>query len=166
MLCLALALPVSEAAADNSLMPDFEAATVRVSEHLASASEQGASGILRVAYGDKVVFESGFGSASCTEDEAVTPEHIFMIGSITKEFTRLLGFVLEERGVFSLDDTVSESLPGFRGPIGRATLRQLLDHTGGLPDLIDQDGRPTTRLSTTTSRSAETSSSPALSWQR
>lgn len=141
---LALILPVSAAAADHSFRPDFLAANARVSERLASASEEGASGILRVAYGDEVVFESGFGSASCAGKERITPEHLFMIGSITKEFTRLLGFVLEEQGVLSLDDTVAEALPGFRGPIGRATLRQLLDHTGGLPNLIDQNGGPTT----------------------
>ncbi len=71
----------------------------------------------------------------------MTPDHVFMIGSITKEFTRVLGFVLEEKGVFSFDDTVSQILPGFRGPIGRVTLQQLMDHTGGLPDIIDQNGR-------------------------
>ena len=65
-----------------------------------------------------------------------------MIGSITKEFTRVLGFALEEEGVFHLDDKVSGILPDFSGPIGQATLRQLLDHTGGLPDIIDQNGKP------------------------
>jgi CubicO group peptidase (beta-lactamase class C family) len=65
-----------------------------------------------------------------------------MIGSITKEFTHVLGFVLEEKDVFSLDDTVSQVLTDFRGPIGRVTLQQLMDHTGGLPDIIDRSGGP------------------------
>jgi len=121
---------------------DVDARIESVSNRLALASSDGASGILRITLGNKVLLESGFGSASCTTDEAVTPAHVFMIGSITKEFTRVLGFVLEEKGVFSLEDTVSQIMPDFQGSIGRVTLRQLLDHTGGLPDLIDQNGAP------------------------
>lgn len=109
---------------------------------LAQASDDGASGVLRITYGGKVLVESGFGSASCTEDEAVTPSHVFMIGSITKEYTRLLGFVLEEKDFISLDDTVSQVLPDFDGPAARVTLRQLMDHTAGLPDIVDKDGQP------------------------
>ena len=113
-----------------------------VSERLDQAVRDGASGVLRISLGGTVLLEQGFGSASCTEDEPVTPAHVFMIGSITKEFTRVLGFVLEEKNILSLDDTVSEVLPDFHGPIGRVTLRQLLDHAGGLPDLIDRDANP------------------------
>lgn len=128
-------------AATDATVASFDAAVRSVSERLALASDKGASGILRIKYGDSVLIESGFGSASCTEDEKVTPAYVFMIGSITKEFTRVLGFVLEEKGVFSLDDKVSQILPDFHGPIGHVTLQQLMDHTGGLPDIIDQDGQ-------------------------
>lgn len=129
-------------AANDAEGSDIDAAIRAVSERLALASREGASGILRIKYRDKVLLESGFGSASCTINEPVTPEHIFMIGSITKEFTRVLGFALEEEGVFHLEDKVSDILPDFGGPIGQVTLRQLLDHTGGLPDIIDQNGEP------------------------
>ncbi len=121
---------------------EADARIAAVSDRLTAAASDGASGILRVSYGGKVLFESAFGSASCTEQEAVTPAHLFMIGSITKEFTRLLGFVLEEQGYFSLEDTVSSVIAEFRGPAGQVTLRQLLDHTGGLPDIVDRNGRP------------------------
>jgi len=114
----------------------------KVLERLAEASNDGASGILRITSGGDVLVESGFGSASCTDGKIVTADHLFMIGSITKEFTRLLGFVLEEKGALSLDDTVSDVLPDFNGPVGQVTLQQLMDHTGGLPDLIDRNGHP------------------------
>ena len=65
-----------------------------------------------------------------------------MIGSITKDLTRVLGYALEEKGVLSLDKAVSEYIPGFDGEIGKVELNQLLDHTGGLPDVIDESGRP------------------------
>ena len=107
---------------------------------LQAHAEQGASGILRIAVDGEVIFESGYGSASCEADEPVTPEHIFMIGSITKEFTQILAYILEERGVLSFDDRVDDHLVEFDGPIGAVTLRQLVDHTGRVPDLIDRDG--------------------------
>jgi CubicO group peptidase (beta-lactamase class C family) len=65
-----------------------------------------------------------------------------MIGSITKELTQVLGYVLEERGVLSRDDTLAKWLPDFDGPIGAVTIGQVIEHEAGLPDLIDADGEP------------------------
>lgn len=126
---------------EHGLSPEFDAAVRSVVELVQNATDEGASGILRIKVGDTVLIETGFGSASCTTNERVTPEHLFMIGSITKELTRVLGFVLEEKGALSLDDTVADVLPGFDGPIGHVTLRQLMDHVGGLPDIVDAKGR-------------------------
>ena len=139
VLCAALCLEGCTDAPGDAIEADVDARIKSVADRLAAASSDGASGILRITLGNQVLLESGFGSASCTKDEAVTPAHIFMIGSITKEFTRVLGFVLEEKGFFSLEDTVSKIMPDFRGAIGPVTLRQLMDHTGGLPNIIDQD---------------------------
>lgn len=141
-LCAVYAASSQVSAAHDANDGGLDAAIRDVAERIALASREGASGVLRIKYRGKVLLESGFGSASCTINEPVTPEHIFMIGSITKEFTRILGYVLEEEGVFHLDDKVSDVLAGFRGPIGQVTLRQLLDHRGGLPDIIDQNGQP------------------------
>lgn len=141
-LCALFVLASRVAATNEAVSDDLAAAARNASERLERAAEEGASGILRIRYEDTVLIESGFGSASCTIHEDVTPGHLFMIGSITKEFTRVLGFVLEEEAVLSLDSTVSDVLPDFRGPAGKATLQQLMDHTGGLPDLVDRDGHP------------------------
>ena len=119
-----------------------DARIVEVAERLVVAAGDGASGILRITHGGNVLLESGFGSASCSEEEEVTRDHIFMIGSITKEFTRVLGFVLEEKGLLSFSDTIATILPDFEGPIGQVTIQQLMDHTGGLPDIIDDNGQP------------------------
>ena len=117
----------------------FEA---HLAERLSVAESNGASGILRITQNGEVLFESGFGSASCSLLEEVTPSHVFMIGSITKELTRVLGFVLEEKGYLSFDKTVSDYIPDFRGEIGKVEISQLLHHTGGVPDLIDELGQP------------------------
>ena len=124
---------------DSTVESSFES---RLAERLSVAENDGASGILRITKNGEVLFESGFGSASCSLFEEVTPSHVFMIGSITKELTRVLGFVLEEKGYLSFDNTVSAYLPDFRGEIGKVEIGQLLHHTGGVPDLINELGQP------------------------
>ncbi len=114
----------------------------QIRARLATAAETGASGILRITLAGEEVFESGFGSATCQSYERVSTRHLFMIGSITKEFTRVLAHVLEEKRIISFADTVVDWIPGFTGPIGAVTVQQLLRHTGGLPDLIDRSGQP------------------------
>jgi CubicO group peptidase (beta-lactamase class C family) len=111
-----------------------------VDSRLEEASAKGASGILTIRRRGETIYERGFGSASCAGDEPVTPQHLFMIGSITKELTRLLAYVLEERGYVSLDDRLSERVADLSGPLAAVTLRELIEHTAGLPDFIDENG--------------------------
>ncbi|TLW94696.1 beta-lactamase family protein [Saccharomonospora piscinae] len=66
------------------------------------------------------------------------PQSPFRIGSNTKAFVATVLLQLEAEGLLSLDDTVAEWLPGvvdtenYDG--ADITLRQLLNHTSGLPD--------------------------------
>ncbi|WP_344961621.1 serine hydrolase domain-containing protein [Streptomyces thioluteus] len=63
------------------------------------------------------------------------------IGSVTKTFTAVVVLQLVGEGKISLDEPVDEYLPGLvRGKGidgGRITVRQLLQHTSGLPDFED-----------------------------
>jgi D-alanyl-D-alanine carboxypeptidase len=60
----------------------------------------------------------------------MTLEHRFLIGSVTKTFTAALVLQLVGEGALALDEEV--------GPIAEGvTLRQLLNHTSGLPDYYD-----------------------------
>ncbi|TDC71406.1 serine hydrolase domain-containing protein [Streptomyces hainanensis] len=64
----------------------------------------------------------------------------FRIGSVTKTFTATVVLQLVDEGRLSLDDTVEEWLPGVvrgNGNDGRqVTVRQLLRHTSGIPDVL------------------------------
>ncbi len=65
--------------------------------------------------------------------EPVTIDTPFRIGSLTKGFTALAIVQLSEKGQLALDDPVAAHLSAFkRRPLGRVTIRQLLDHTSGL----------------------------------
>ena len=127
--------------------PDISDLTIdqraeRIQRLMTNWEADGASGAVLVAQHGTVVFNAGFGSASCRDEEPISPSHHFMIGSITKEFTQVLGHILQSKGILSLSDRVSDHITGMPDQIGRITIRQLIDHTAGLPDLIDENGRP------------------------
>jgi serine-type D-Ala-D-Ala carboxypeptidase/endopeptidase len=66
--------------------------------------------------------------------DALTPNSLFEVGSVTKTITGLLLTVLSDEGVVGLDDTLATYLPRL-GANGRVTLDQLATHTSGLADL-------------------------------
>lgn len=89
------------------------------------------------------------GLADPDANEAMTDEHRFRIASVTKPMTAVLILRLMEEGLLELDSSVwyylgDESNIDFDSlhtigdnSYGRAiTLRQLLSHTGGLPDYV------------------------------
>lgn len=63
--------------------------------------------------------------------------------SITKTFVAVLALKLVEEGVFNLDDPLEKWLPNEVvnkvANIQKCTVRQLLNHTTGIPDLIDNN---------------------------
>jgi CubicO group peptidase (beta-lactamase class C family) len=93
---------------------------------------------LAVVYDQEIVWSKGFGVADLSTRQAVTPQTIFRIASITKTFTSTAILILRDQGKLMLDDPVSQYLPWFtyknRFPDGPSiTIRQLLTHTSGLP---------------------------------
>ena len=62
---------------------------------------------------------------------------IFPIGSTTKTFTAVLVMRLVAQGKIALDDPVSKYLPGLLPDGTRITIRELLSHTSGLPEFVD-----------------------------
>ena len=62
---------------------------------------------------------------------------IFLIASITKPIVAMGAMLLVERGLLTLNDRVSDFLPEF-GRKGKhaTTIRHLLTHTSGLPDML------------------------------
>lgn len=80
--------------------------------------------VLRVEQG-AFHYERAFGAAKST-----TP---FLIASITKPMTATAVMTLVDRGLLKLDEPARKHLPGLDP---RITLRHLLTHTSGLPDML------------------------------
>lgn len=90
-----------------------------------------------VVVGDEVVLMRGYGWRDMSARQPVTPDTIFPIASITKQFTVASLGTLARQGKLDWDTPVREYMPDFR--VGddiatlRATPRDLVTHRIGLP---------------------------------
>nr|MBA2712329.1 beta-lactamase family protein [Rubrobacteraceae bacterium] len=62
------------------------------------------------------------------------------IASAAKAFSGAVALSLVSKGKLSLDDKIGERLPGLPGAWSKVTLRQLLNHTSGIPDFSQDPG--------------------------
>lgn len=67
----------------------------------------------------------------------ITPGMKFWIASNTKTFMSVLMLKLQELNILSLDDSLHEWLPNFQYVNPNITIRQLLNHSSGVYDIID-----------------------------
>ena len=85
----------------------------------------------------KILFAKGYGLADLENSTPVTPDTVFRIGSLTKQFTAAAVLTLVEKGQVSLDAPLSDYFPEFY--LGRqVTVRQLLTHTSGISAYSDR----------------------------
>jgi CubicO group peptidase (beta-lactamase class C family) len=86
-------------------------------------------------------FFRGHGLADIASNTPITENTVFRIGSITKTFTAVAVMQLWEQGLLDLDAPANDYLRAFRLTSGDtawrpATVRHLLTHTAGLPELV------------------------------
>ena len=88
----------------------------------------------------KPVYEAGQGLADINAKTRITPETVFRIGSITKQFSAAIMLQLVVEGKVSLDDKLSKFLPDYPKPGADATIAELLNHTVGVQSYTDIPG--------------------------
>ncbi len=93
--------------------------------------------------GDRVVLSTAYGHADVERGIELTTRHLFRIASHSKTFTGTALLQLVESGVLRLDDAVGDWAPYLKdagSPLAHITIRELLNHTGGLfRDGLDGD---------------------------
>ena len=71
---------------------------------------------------------------------ARTKDAVFLLASITKPMTATAVMILSDRKELALADAVHKFIPEFRGgERERVTIRHLLTHTSGLPDMLPEN---------------------------
>ena len=99
-------------------------------------------GAVYVTYHGEEVYSGGAGKADKKADIDNSPEVVYHIASITKQFTAAAILQLCEQGKMSLDDALSMYYPDYEIG-GNITIRNLLSMQSGIPDFLrsyDDDG--------------------------
>jgi D-alanyl-D-alanine carboxypeptidase len=88
----------------------------------------------------RIVYEKCFGFANLETSTPVTPDCVFRVGSVSKQFVASAIALLAEEGKLSYEDRLSKFLPLFPRA-GDVTLRQMLTHTSGLGNYTETQPR-------------------------
>jgi D-alanyl-D-alanine carboxypeptidase len=101
-----------------------------IADQLEAVVASGVPGAVVAARGPGGPVEAAAGFADLRRCEALTVDHRFRVGSVTKIFVSALALQLVAEGLLDLDGDAAPFAEGI-------TIRQLLNHTSGLPDFID-----------------------------
>ena len=81
-----------------------------------------------------IVFMKGYGMADLEQDRPITPQSVFNIASVSKQFTAFTIYLLAEEKRISLDDDIRKYLPEVPDYGQVIRIKHLLAHTSGLRD--------------------------------
>lgn len=100
----------------------------------AAARVQQFQGAALVARNGEPLFAKGYGYAEIATKLPISDQTVFLIGSVTKQFTATAIMQLVEQGRIALDSPLTAYLRDYPAETGnRVTIRHLLNHTSGIP---------------------------------
>jgi len=99
---------------------------------LESSNAPGAAVV--VVHHGRTVFSRGYGVTDLRTLGPIGPETNFRLASFTKQFTAMCIMLLVHDGKLRYDERVTDIFPEFPAYGKSITLRNLLNHTSGLPD--------------------------------
>jgi CubicO group peptidase (beta-lactamase class C family) len=107
----------------------------KVDEYMnAAMTVNGFSGSILVARDGEPVVSKGYGMANIELAVPNTPQTVFRLGSVTKQFTAMAVMILQERGKLRVSDPVCQYLTDCPATWQPLTIRHLLTHTSGIPN--------------------------------
>jgi CubicO group peptidase (beta-lactamase class C family) len=130
MLALGLAVHLASAQqkSDGQLAADFD----KMLSGQFRASETGAT--VLIARKGEIIYTKAFGMANLELGVPMQPDHVFRIGSITKQFTAIAILQLMEQGKLDLQDSITRFIPDYPMQGNNITIEHLLTHTSGIQD--------------------------------
>jgi CubicO group peptidase (beta-lactamase class C family) len=112
--------------------------TQNVDQLFAAFDRAGSPGCaVGVIHNDRFVYKKSFGYASLELGVPLTPQSVFYVGSLSKQFTATSVVLAAEQGYLSLDDDVRRYLPELPDYGHPVTLRRMLHQTSGFRDFFD-----------------------------
>ncbi|WP_109486636.1 serine hydrolase domain-containing protein [Occallatibacter savannae] len=126
ILATAIALP------SQNLPPEV---TAKVDKVFARWNKPDSPGCALGIYKDgRLAYAHGYGMANLNDDIPITPQTVFHVASMSKQFTAASILLLADQGKLSLDDDVHKYIPELPDFGQHITLRHLMHHTSGLRD--------------------------------
>jgi len=86
-----------------------------------------------------IIKTGNYGLANVQDSIPVNNNTVFTINSITKAFTGVAILQLVETGKLSLSSPISDFIPDLPEAWRKVTIQQLLSHTSGIPDIVDEE---------------------------
>lgn len=102
----------------------------------AAQQKKSFNGNVLVADKGKVIFRKSYGIAEESTGRKLNPETVFELASVSKQFTAMGIVQLQKHGKLQYDDPIAKYIPELAFYKG-ITIRNLLQHTGGLPDYME-----------------------------
>ncbi|MCP5104890.1 MAG: serine hydrolase, partial [bacterium] len=87
---------------------------------------------LAVVKDGKIIYKKGYGLANLELDVPITPQTVFYIGSVSKQFVAFAVALLEARGKLDFDDDIRKYVPEMPDYGTTITIRNLIHHTSGI----------------------------------
>ncbi len=103
-------------------------------------SPGGPPGAIATIYRDGRLMVLRAGQADVRYRRAPRPTDHMRIASVAKAFSGAVALNLVRAGSLGLDDTIAQRLGGMPAAWGAVTVRQMLNHTSGLPDYTQSKG--------------------------
>lgn len=91
---------------------------------------------LAVARGGKIIMTGNYGLSNLQDSVDVSDKTLFPINSMTKAFTGVAIMQLAEQGKLTVNDRIDKHLTGLPEAWQKLTIRQLMSHTSGLPNIL------------------------------
>jgi D-alanyl-D-alanine carboxypeptidase len=90
---------------------------------------------LAIAKNGQILYDRGYGYRDLTSRRPADANTVYNVGSVTKEFTAACIMLLEQEGKLSINDSLAKYFPQYLYA-KQITLRNLLNHTSGVPDYV------------------------------
>lgn len=87
-----------------------------------------------VVRNDSLIYSKGYGMSNLEYSIPISPETIFHMASVSKQFAAYSIVLLARQGRLKLEDDVRQYLPWFPDLKEKITIRHLLNHTSGIRD--------------------------------
>ncbi|WP_158409237.1 serine hydrolase domain-containing protein [Fimbriimonas ginsengisoli] len=137
-----------------------------------SAESMGIPGFAYAVVKDgKVICQGAHGLSNLTYKVRATPKTPFLLASITKQFTAAAIMRLAEQGKVKIDEPISTYLADAPESWHAITVRNLLNHTGGLKDRFEEKNTSLWRLNYSelamyeAAKSTPVDFAPGTAWQ-